>query len=182
MYENVIKEFEDIINDDVFNSFSFNYAINQIKKSSNNLKFLIGTPGSGKTFLITYYHKQTPNSILLQGTISKEELDNFLEEDKLIIIDEAQLLDIKTIEYIRTLCDTKKYYFLLSMHLKEAKEILQKEHFKSRSIDIIELSTITKEEMIQYLNNKLLKNNANHIFTKKEFNIQKETLDILKNL
>jgi len=170
MYENVIKEFEDIINDDVFNSFSFNYAINQIKKSSNNLKFLIGTPGSGKTFLITYYHKQTPNSILLQGTISKEELDNFLEEDKLIIIDEAQLLDIKTIEYIRTLCDTKKYYFLLSMHLKEAKEILQKEHFKSRSIDIIELSTITKEEMIQYLNNKLLKNNANHIFTKKEFN------------
>jgi len=172
MYENVIKNFEDTIDvNDIFNSFSFNYALNTIKESTNYLKFLIGIPGSGKTFLINYYKTLTLNSIILQGTISKEELDTYLSQPvELFIIDEAQLLDIKIIEYIRTLTDTKKYNFLLSMHLKEAKEILSKEHFKSRSIDIIELNPITKEEMIQYLNTKLIKNNANYILTKKEFN------------
>ena len=172
MYENVIKDFEDTIDtNDIFNSFSFNYALSHIKESSSHLKFLIGIPGSGKTFLINYYKTENPNTLILQGTISKEELDKYLLEPvELFIIDEAQLLDIKIIEYIRTLTDTKKYKFLLSMHLKEAKEILKKEHFKSRNIDIIELKPITKEEMIQYLNTKLIKNNASYILTKKEFN------------
>jgi len=172
MYQNLIDEFSDVIKtNDVFNSFSFNFALNTIENSSHNLKFLIGTPGSGKTFLINYYEKEHKETLILQGTITREELIEFLYNDRLIIIDEAQLMDIKLIEYIRTLTDTKEYTFLLSMHTKEAKEILNKEHFKTRNIDVIELNPITKAEMIQYINAKLIKNNANHIFSKKEFNI-----------
>jgi len=172
MYENLIKAFEDIIKtDDVFHSFSFDLALNNIENSKNNLKFLIGVPGTGKSFLVKFYEKKYPETIVLQGTISKEELNEFLYSDRLIIIDEAQLLDINTIEYIRTLTDTKEYSFLLSMHSNEAKEILNKEHFKSRSIDVIELQLITKEEMIKYINSKLLQNNSNYLFLNKEFNI-----------
>ena len=173
MYENVIQKFEDVINvNDAFNSFIFNFALKSIEESKSNLKFLIGVPGSGKSFLVNYYASKYPDTIILQGTISsKEELNEFLYDDKLIIIDEAQLLDLKMIEYIRILTDTKKYSFLLSMHTKDAKELLSKEHFKSRNIDVIELKPITKEEMIQYINSKLIQNNVHHIFTKKEFNI-----------
>ena len=173
MYEEVIKEFEDKINiKDIFKSFSFNFAYSQLNDAKNNLKFLIGIPGTGKSFLIDYfYNKQNKdNIILLKGVISKEELDSVLEKDKLIIIDEAQILDKKLIEYIRILSDTKNYSFILSMHTHDARTILDKEHFKSRSIDIIEINTISKAEMIQYINQKLLKANANHLLSKNEFN------------
>jgi len=171
MYENLIKDFNDVINtNDVFNSFIFNFALNSLEESDTNLKFLIGVPGSGKSFLIRYYERRYPDTIVLQGTISKDELLEFLYKDVLIVIDEAQLLDMKLIEYIRTLTDTKEYNFLLSMHTKEAKEILEKEHFKSRTIDVIELTPITKAEMVQYINSKLLRNNAHHIFSNREFN------------
>jgi len=170
MYEDTIKEFEDKINlEDCFNSYSFKTAHSKILNSKSNLIFLIGVAGSGKTFLIDFL-KNEIDFIFLQGLITKEDIDKAIEENKLIVIDEAQLLDISLIEYIRILSDTKKHRFLLSMHLLEAKDILEKEHFKSRSIDIIELKPISKEEMVQYLNIKLIKSNANHLFTKKEFN------------
>lgn len=169
MYEKIIADFEDIINkNDCFNSFSFRDALSKVTNSKNNLKFLIGVPGSGKTFLIDYI--KDDNYIVLNGVLTKEQLDSNLNKNKLIVIDEAQLLEKELIEYIRILADTKEYNFILSMHLDEAKNILTKEHFKSRSIDIIELNPISKEEMIQYINVKLLKNNANHLFSKKEFN------------
>jgi len=167
MYENLIKEFEDSINDSVFETLSFNFAKKDLVESKANLKFLIGIPGSGKTFLLKHTYPEVP---LLSSLLSKEDIDKHLEEDKLLIIDEAQTLDSSLIEYIRMLSDTKKYNFIVSMHLKEAKEILNKDHFKSRTIDVVELQPISKNEMIQYINVKLLKNNANHLFTKKEFN------------
>jgi len=166
MYENLIKEFEDSLNDEIFESISFNFAKKELQESKNNLRFLIGVPGTGKSFLLTHFYPDTP---ILTSTLTKDDIDKNLNKE-FIIIDEAQMLDNSLIEYIRTLTDTKKYTFILSMHLKEAKEILQKDHFKSRSIDIIELKPITKQEMIQYINVKLLKNNANHLFSKKEFN------------
>jgi len=166
MYENVIQSFEDSLNDEVFETFAFNMAVNELKNSKNHLNFLIAPPGAGKSFLLTHTFK---DAIFLKALLTKEEIDNNLTTQKLIIIDEAQLLEPKLIEYIRILTDTKQYRFLLSMHLKEAKEILEKEHFKSRSINIVELKPITKEEMNRYINKKLLLNNANHLFSKKEF-------------
>jgi len=167
MYENLIKEFEDSLEDNVFETLSFNFAKKDLAESKANLKFLIGVPGSGKTFLLKHTYQDIP---ILSTLLSKEDIDNALKENNFLIIDEAQTLDNSLIEYIRMLSDTKKYNFILSMHLKEAKEILNKEHFKSRSIDVVELQPISKNEMIQYINVKLLENNANHLFTKKEFN------------
>jgi hypothetical protein len=169
MYEDVIEEFEDKIDiNDTFKSYSFTNAYNKIIESKTNLKFLIGFSGSGKSFLINVISKDIP-SLIVNSLINKDTLDTIKTKDKLIIIDEAQLLDEKLIEYIRILSD-EGYKFLLSMHKEDSSNILNKEHFKTREIDIIELLPITKEEMIQYLNVKLLKSNANHLFTSKEFN------------
>jgi len=167
MYESLIKDFE-ATKDNVFETLSFNFAKKELQNSKSNLKFLIGVPGSGKTFFLNHLF---PNHKILSSLLTKEDIDKNLNENQLLIIDEAQMLDNSLIEYIRTLADTQKYSFLLSMHTKEAKEILNKDHFKSRNIDIIELQPITKQEMIQYINVKLLKNNANYLFSKKEFDI-----------
>jgi len=171
MYQNLIDSFKDTIDTkNIFNSLNFSSALSSLLDSKNNLKFLIGEPGVGKTFLLNLYKKEIQNPILIDGLISKEEFNKILTQNyDIIIIDEAQLLDMRMIETIRTLSDANKHKFLLSMHLKDAKEILNKEHFKSRSIDIIELQPITKEEMIKYLNSILFLNNANHLFSDKEF-------------
>ena len=166
MYTDIIKAFEDSIEGEVFESLEFNMALKKLKNSKANLKFLIGKPGTGKSFLIHHLFK---NCVILKASLTKEELDRHLTKDKLIIIDEAQLLYDTLIEEIRILADTKEYSFLLSMHLKDAQEILEKEHFKSRDIDIIQLEPISKEEMIRYIDTMLLKHNITHILAKKQF-------------
>jgi len=173
MYEQVIDSFKDIIDtDNVFNSLNFSSSLSSLIDSKNNLKFLIGEPGVGKTFLLYLYKKEFKNPIIIDGLISQTGFENILKENyDIIMIDEAQLLDTRMIETIRTLSDNDKYKFVLSMHLKEAKDILEKEHFKSRSIDVVELKPITKEEMIKYINSILFLNNANHLFSDKEFKI-----------
>jgi len=168
--QNLIDAFDDTLNDEVFKSISFSSALMQIKDSKNNLKFLIGASGSGKSFLLNYYHKLNPDTILLQGLVTKENIDKNLDENKLIMIDEAQLLDEKVLEYIRMLSDSKKYTFLLSTHSEDGLKILEKPHFKNRFIDVIEIKPLSKAEMIQYINTKLLNNSANYLISKKEFN------------
>jgi len=173
MYQDLIDSFKDVIDtQNIFNSLNFSTALSSLIDSKNNLKFLIGEPGVGKTFLLNLYKKEIDNHILIDGLISKEQFNDVINKNyDMIIIDEAQLLDMRMIETIRTLSDNDKNKFLLSMHLKDAKDILQKEHFKSRSIDVIELKPITKEEMIKYINSILFLNNANHLFSDKEFKI-----------
>ena len=166
MYKEIIKAFEDSIDGEVFESLEFSFAVKQLKNSKAHLKFLIGKPGSGKSFLINHVFK---DAVILKASLTKEELDAHLTKDKLIVIDEAQLLYTMLLEEIRILADSKQYTFLLSMHLEDAKEILEKEHFKSRDIDIIELKLLTKEEMIRYIDVKFLKHNITHILTKRQF-------------
>jgi hypothetical protein len=174
MYENVIKGFEDTIEvKHPFNSTSFTKALSDVQNSTSFLKILMGEPGSGKTFFIHHYTSNiNTKAHILKGNISKEELDEFLSQNiyDFIIIDEAQLLNNGLIEHIRILTDEKKYKFLLSMHTKEAKEIMQKAHFKSRNIDIIQMMPLSKTEMIQYINIKLIAYKFTHILNTKQFN------------
>ena len=180
MYQEIIEKFSDIIDvNHTFNSISFNMALQQIESSENRLKFLLGVPGSGKTFLINFLKEKWKkrNILLLQAPLTLEELKEKIKKELIshqinfIIIDEAQLLDDLSLEYVRVITDNYDIEIMLSMHKKEGEKLLKKEHFKSRSIDVIELSMLTKKEMIQFINVELIKNNENHIFTEKEFNI-----------
>ena len=180
MYQEIIEKFNDIIDvNHTFNSISFNMALQQIETGENRLKFLLGVPGSGKTFLINFLEKKWKEKkiLLLQAPLTLDELKDRIKKELIahqvnfIIIDEAQLLDELSLEYVRVVTDNYEIEIMLSMHLKEGKKLLQKEHFKSRNIDIIELKMLTKKEMIQFINVELIKHNANHIFTNREFDI-----------
>jgi 23S rRNA U2552 (ribose-2'-O)-methylase RlmE/FtsJ len=180
MYQEIIEKFNDVIDvNHTFNSLSFNVALQQIEIGDNKLKFLLGVPGSGKTFLINFLKEKWKEKhiLLLQAPLTLEELKDKIKKELIahqvdfIIIDEAQLLDELSLEYVRVITDNYEIEIMLSMHLKEGKKVLQKEHFKSRNIDIIELNMLTKKEMIQFINVELIKHNTNHIFTNKEFDI-----------
>ena len=180
MYQEIIEKFNDIIDvNHTFNSISFNMALQQIETGENRLKFLLGVPGSGKTFLINFLEKKWKEKkiLLLQAPLTLDELKDRIKKELIahqvdfIIIDEAQLLDELSLEYVRVVTDNYEIEIMLSMHLKDGKKLLQKEHFKSRNIDIIELNMLTKKEMIQFINVELIKHNANHIFTNREFDI-----------
>lgn len=172
MYADIIEQFEDIIDiNNPFPSFAFKFAVEDLQKSNVNLKFLIGVPGSGKTFIISYFMSKTDKNILfLKAPVSFKELKEKFTEQEIIIIDEAQLLDIKTIEYIRTVTDNKETTVILSMHEKEAKPILELDHFKSRDIDIIKLELLSKEEIKQFINATLIKSNLNIQISNTQFN------------
>jgi predicted AAA+ superfamily ATPase len=188
MYDKLIDSFSDYIEvDDYFNTLSFELSKKSVLTNSSNLIFLLGLPGSGKTFLINYLiqkEEDTQYFYFPRGFDTKEEFFSKLnitdiEKDKeifknkthLIVIDEAQLLDNSMLEYIRTLSDTKCFNFLLSMHLDDGKKILSQHHFKSREISIIELDPITKEEMIRYVNKKLFTEKEENLVKKSDFNI-----------
>ena len=180
MYQEIIEKFSDIIDvNHTFNSISFNMALQQIETSESRLKILLGVPGSGKTFLINFLEKKWKEKriLLLQAPLTINELKDRMKQELItrqvnfIIIDEAQLLDTLALEYVRVVTDNNEIEIMLSMHLKEGKKLLEKEHFKSRNIDIIELNLLTKKEMIQFINVELIKHNANHIFTNREFDI-----------
>jgi replication-associated recombination protein RarA len=180
MYQEIIEKFNDIIDvNHTFNSISFNVALQQIETGENRLKFLLGVPGSGKTFLINFLEKKWKEKriLLLQAPLTLDELKDRIKKELIshqtdfIIIDEAQLLDELSLEYVRVITDNYEIEIMLSMHLKEGKKLLEKEHFKSRNIDIIELKMLTKKEMIQFINVELIKHNTNHIFTDREFDI-----------
>jgi len=187
MYENLIDSFSDNIElDDYFNTLSFEFSKKSVLENDSHLIFLSGLPGSGKTFLINYIIQKEGDKEYFyfpRGVENREELfsklnitdlekdkENFKNKKHLIIIDEAQLLDNSLIEYIRTLTDTKCFNFLLSMHSDDAKRILSQQHFKSREISLIELEPLTKEEVIRYINKKLLKEKEENLVKKSDFN------------
>ena len=181
-----------------FDSLTFEYAkkslIDSISAHDTPLVFLLGAPGSGKSFLLNYVTKRVQNvkvakyfthpyfddkeflEILLSmaGTnIERNELTtealisalskNFNNLEYTIFIDEAQLLTEDQIELIRILSDQKIFQFVLSMHKKEGKYILEKEHFKSRTTRVIELEALQDHEVARYIEGRLISNNLSEL-------------------
>lgn len=149
------------------------------------LIFLIGEPGSGKSFLLNLLYNQwadkrhivlletpflTPLNLLYQlirhkGIIAQgddmEQLriqatELYAASDHLILIDEAQLLSTEMREFIRILSDSKAFWFLLAMHRSEGESILRAPHFKSRPHRIIELSPLTSAEAKNYIHREVI--------------------------
>ncbi|WP_456452901.1 AAA family ATPase [Hydrogenimonas sp.] len=71
--------------------------------------------------------------------------------EHLIMIDEAQLLNEASLEFLRILADTKAFRLLLSMHKKEGEQILARPHFKSRSHRVVEIGALESGEVGEYL-------------------------------
>ncbi len=149
------------------------------------LLFLIGEPGSGKSFLLQYLQDlwgeeqdilliETPFITpidLLRKLLTHKEIESIGDDIEqlrleairayegskhLIMIDEAQLLSPEMKEFIRILADSKAFWFILAMHRSEGEAILRAPHFKSRPHRIIELSPLTTVECKNYLHKELM--------------------------
>ncbi len=159
---------------------------NLFNGTSPQMIFLIGEPGSGKTFLLNLLYEQmagqrhvvlietpfiTPRNLLYQLIRHKglephsEDIDQlrllaielYRSSDHIIMIDEAQLLSTEMREFIRILSDSKAFWFMLAMHQTEGEAILRAPHFKSRPHKVIELSPLTFIEGKNYLHRELLR-------------------------
>ena len=170
MLNDLIEEFVDKIDlDDYFSHFSFEVAKNEILNSKSNLLFLIGEPGSGKSFLLNFIYYKYPNDYMLikEPFISKDEfMKNYKYLGKKILIDEAQLLNIEMIEFLRILSD-KGHQVVFAMHKKEGEKIINLPQFKSRYTQIIELKQMNYKEFEKYVYSKFIKHQKVYLIDKK---------------
>lgn len=171
-------------NNDYFEMQSSLGAIEKIRSITQTLSpqliFLIGEPGSGKSFLLRHLSSiwaserdlmliETPflspmeflRKLLKHRGIDyagddiegmrQAAIDAYTHSNHLIMIDEAQLLSPEMKEFIRILSDTKAFWFVIAMHRHESEAILRSPHFKSRPHRIIELFSLSQQEAKSYL-------------------------------
>jgi len=172
IYDRVIKKFDDKLDiTNPFPSFAFQFAIEDLQTNKTNLKFVIGEPGIGKTFVVKYFATHTDKQVLfLKAPISLKELKNKIKKNEIVIVDEAQLLDLKVIEYLRTISDDK-VTVILSMHEKESKMILSLEHFNSRDYHLIKLTPLSPAEIKRFMETELMKTNTTVNLTTKHYKL-----------
>ncbi len=161
--------------------------------NSNNtpIIFLLGEPGVGKTYMLNLIKDEissdkkvlftsepfsTPESFLhflledhkvdISLTISQLKniaIEKFKNNNNIIMIDEAQLLNNIVLEFIRTLSDTGHFNFLLSMHKEDGEEILKRSHFLSRNHRVVILGILKMNEIQKYINSQLIKHSLGEI-------------------
>lgn len=163
-------------------------AIQKIKDAMDGnfrqLLFLLGEPGSGKSFLMHHLKAiwsdqfdillietpfLTPIDLLKKLLQHKgiecegDDIEKFRvaateayqNSSHLIMLDEAQLLSPEMKEFVRILADSKAFWFMLAMHQSEGESILRAPHFKSRPHRIIQLSPISAIECKNYVHREL---------------------------
>ncbi|WP_024789818.1 ATP-binding protein [Lebetimonas sp. JH292] len=170
MLSNLINEFEDKINlKDYFSYVNFEIIKESVLFSKSNIIFLLGEPGSGKSFLLNYLYKNFNDYILINEAFeSKEEFFKLAGniENKRLLIDEAQLLDIKILEFLRTLSD-KGNQVVFAMHKIEGEKIAKLPQFFSRYNEKIYLKPLNFEEFQKYTMSKFIKNNKPELIDEK---------------
>jgi predicted ATP-binding protein involved in virulence len=170
MLSDLINEFEDKINlNDYFSYVNFEIIKEAVLSSKSNIIFLLGEPGSGKSFLLNYLFNNFNSYILIKEPVeSKEEFFKIAGEinNKKILIDEAQLLDIKILEFLRILSD-KGNQVVFAMHKKEGEKIAKLPQFFSRYNEKIYLKPLNFEEFQKYVTAKFLKYNKPELINKK---------------
>jgi Cdc6-like AAA superfamily ATPase len=181
-----------------FDSLTFEYAkkslVDAITIHDTPLVFVLGSPGSGKSFLLNFISKKIPtvkvakyftnpyyeNKEFLESLLSisgrkigrnemttealvSELKKSFKNLEYTVFIDEAQLLSVEQLELIRILSDLKIFQFVLAMHKKEGKYILEKDHFKSRTTRTIEIEPLQDHEVSRYIESRLISNNLSDL-------------------
>jgi len=175
MLSNLINEFRDKIDiNDFFVYLNFEIIKEHILSSKSNIIFILGEPGSGKSFMLHFLKEKFPEKYILikEPFFSKEE---FLQKAKLqeneiiskkILIDEAQLLSQEMIEFLRILSD-KGNQIILSMHKKEGEKIVNLPQFSSRYTEKIFMKNLSFEDFEKFVSTKFIKHNRYDLINKK---------------
>lgn len=155
-------------------------------KNPFKLILIHGRPGSGKSFLMQMFYDNNKDKLNLfffkeptfepirsigaiyekltgetmPDTLSLEEqLKLFaahVHQDVYILLDEAQLYDEPTLEWVRILSNQPIFKFIISVHKVDKEDLWAKEHFKTRTYETIELGHLTQKEVELYIEKKLL--------------------------
>jgi len=171
MLSDVIEEFRDKIDiSDFFSYINFEIVKEEIVSSKSNIIFLLGEPGSGKSYLLSLLKAKYPEKYILQKEpfLTKDEFLSLHQsfEEKTILIDEAQLLSIEMIEFLRILSD-KGSQVVLSMHQKEGEKIASLPQFSSRYTQKIFMKPLNYEDFERYVLLKLHKHQKGNLIDKK---------------
>jgi len=169
----LIDEFKEIIDvNKVYSHFNFEIVKEEIISSKSNIIFLLGDPGSGKSFLLNYLASKFDEYILFNSAfLSRESIIERLGEienikNKKILVDEAQLLGNELLEIFRVISDNSNQV-VFAMHKKEGEEIINKPQFKSRYSEKVFLKNLAYDEYERYILSIFLKHNKNFLINKK---------------
>ena len=161
MLNDLIEEFRDRVDiNDYFSHFNFEIVKEEILSSKNNLIFLLGEPGSGKTFMINYLLYKFPDKFQIYESLKD------IDKNKTLLIDEAQLLDENELEKIRIKSD-EGVQVLFAMHLKEGEKIINKPQFYSRYFQKIYMKPLNYEDFSKYVYKKFLKYDKEYLINQK---------------
>ncbi|AZV47063.1 hypothetical protein C3L23_07190 [Nautilia sp. PV-1] len=171
MLSELIEEFRDKIDiNDFFSYINFELVKEELLSTKSNIVFLLGKPGSGKSYMLSLLKHKYPEKYILQKEpfLTKEEFLNLHNDlkDKVILIDEAQLLSIEMIEFLRLLSDSGNQV-VLSMHKKEGEKIASLPQFASRYTQKIFMKPLSFDEFEKYVMSKFIKNNRYDLIDKK---------------
>ncbi len=168
-------------------------------KESQNITLIYGDAGVGKTTLLNeiYQNNKESKHILFFTTpfFSIDSLLNqiykaFIQEEMprdtqeaiinlvlkldevvIIMLDEANLYKNEILELIRILSDTNKFKFILSM---TNTLLMNEDSFKSRIWELIELKNLSKDELVTYIDQRLITKKQIEIvrlLSKKNYNL-----------
>lgn len=147
-------------------SFMLSTIYNELKDSKEIL--FLRTPFSDQIDFLHQLFEHFLKKDVKELENQRELIDTFLREykksDRLIIfLDEVQLYDEKSLEFIRLLSDLRVFKFVLSLHKTQKEDIFTREYFLSRIWDSIELRRLNYSECAVYIQKKLLNNNLGEI-------------------
>jgi len=167
MLNSLIEEFKDGLNmNDFYSYLNFELSKEEIINSKANIIFLLGEPGVGKSYMLNLLKYKYPKKYILQSSPFFGE-DKYKDiKNKTLLIDEAQLLTLEIIEFLRILSD-KGVQIVLSLHEKDAKNILNLPQFSTRYTQKIFLKPLAYQEFEKYVDSKFISHNKHNLINKK---------------
>jgi len=193
MLDRLIDEFKDRLDiKDFYSYLNFELAKEEIINSKANIIFLLGEPGVGKSYMLNLLKYKYPQRYILQSNpfFSEDKYKNI--KNKTLLIDEAQLLTLEVVEFLRILSD-KGVQIVLSLHEKDGEKILSLPQFSTRYIQKVFLKPLTYQEFEKYVHSKFISHNMSNLinkralrkiykYTKGNFRLSKKFIFVALNL
>lgn len=179
--------FKDVVNTSLYiplnSSSKVEIDIKSAIEEQEKMVLLAGEAGRGKSFLLNKLYediKERYDVVFIKNPYARIDqlTDLFNKGIKtdycIVMVDEAQSLDVNILENLRLLSDTGEFTIILATHEKDARSIFKKKHFQTRINYNLKLNNITRNEIEAFINFKLLKKDLtsiSHMFTKSNFSL-----------